>query len=93
MFFMPTSSLYQTLTIICKFPQSSSEFRTQIQPQRPGRFSNASQKRAPIARLINTSSHYKDTGVLPNGIAGEEGNHSMVTLKRLQSLMAVIGEN
>jgi hypothetical protein len=41
----------------------------------------------------------KDTGVRPNSIAGEEGNRSdftmrpMVTLKQLQSLMAVIGEN
>ena len=28
------------------------EFQTQIQPQRPGRFSNASQRRAPIGRLF-----------------------------------------
>ena len=30
----------------------SSEFQTQIQPQRPGRFSNASQRRAPIGRWV-----------------------------------------
>ena len=30
---------------ICKVPQLSSEFQTQIQPQRPGRFSNASQSK------------------------------------------------
>ena len=47
---MTTSSLYPTHTIICKVPQSSSEFQTQIQPQRPGRFSNASQRRAPIGK-------------------------------------------
>jgi hypothetical protein len=29
------------IAIICKVPQSRSEFPTQIQPQRPGRFSNA----------------------------------------------------
>ena len=32
--------------------QASSEFQTQIQPQRPGRFSNASQRRAPIGRGV-----------------------------------------
>ena len=37
---------------ICKVPQSSSEFQTQIQPQRPGRFSNALQRRAPIGRWV-----------------------------------------
>ena len=37
---------------ICKVLQSSSEFKTQIQPQRPGRFSNASQRRAPIGRWV-----------------------------------------
>ncbi|KAK6323096.1 hypothetical protein J4Q44_G00054350 [Coregonus suidteri] len=51
---MTTSSLYPTRTIICKVRQSSSEFQTQIQPQRPGRFSNASQRRAPIGRWVNT---------------------------------------
>ena len=50
---MTTSSLYPTHTIICKVPQSSSEFQTQIQPQRPGRFSNASQRRAPIGSFLN----------------------------------------
>ena len=49
---MTTSSLYPTHTIICKVPQSSSEFQTQIQPQRPGRFSNASQRRAPIGTWV-----------------------------------------
>ena len=37
---MTTLSLYPTHTIICYVPLSSSEFQTQIQPQRPGRFSN-----------------------------------------------------
>jgi hypothetical protein len=36
---MTTSSLYPTHAIICML---SSEFQTQIQPQRPGMFSNAS---------------------------------------------------
>jgi hypothetical protein len=49
---MTTSSLNPTHTIICKVPQSSSEFQTQIQTQRPGRFSNASQRRSPIGRWI-----------------------------------------
>ena len=40
----------------------------QIQPQRPGRFSNALQRRAPIGRWV------KDIGVLPNSVAGEERN-------------------
>ena len=95
---MTTSSLYTTHTIICKVSQSSSEFQKQIQPQRPCRFWNASQRRAPIARWvkkkagieypfehgevihytlegnINTPSPYKDTGVLPNSVAVEEGN-------------------
>ena len=43
---MTKPSLYPTYTIICTL--SSSEFQTQIQPQRPGRFSNASQKKADI---------------------------------------------
>ena len=46
------SSLYPTHTIICKVPQSSSEFQTQIQPQRPGRFSNALQRMAPIGGWV-----------------------------------------
>jgi hypothetical protein len=50
---MTTSSLYPTHTIFCKVLQSSREFQTQIQPQRPGRFSNASQRRAPIGRWVN----------------------------------------
>jgi hypothetical protein len=33
-------------------PQSSGEFQTQIQPQRPGRFFNASQKRVPVGRWV-----------------------------------------
>ena len=40
---------------ICKVPPSSSEFQTQIQPQRPGRFSNAWQGRAPIGRWVKKS--------------------------------------
>ena len=49
-FGMTNSSLYPTHTIICKVPQSSSEFQTQIQAQRPWRFSNALQRREPIGR-------------------------------------------
>ena len=52
---MTTSSLYPTHTIICKVAQSSSEFQTQIPPQRPWRFSNALQSRAPIGRWIKSS--------------------------------------
>jgi hypothetical protein len=51
-FLMTNSSLYPTHAIICKVPQSSSEFQTQIQPQRPGRFSNSFQRRAPIGKWI-----------------------------------------
>ena len=50
---MTTSSLYPTHTITIKVPQSSSEFQTQIQPQRPGKFSNALQRRARIGRWVN----------------------------------------
>ena len=39
---------YPIPTIICKVPQSSNTFQAQI--QRPGRFFNASQRRAPIGR-------------------------------------------
>ena len=49
---MTASFLYTTHAIICKVPQSSSEFLTQIQPQRPGRFSNASQRSAHIGRWV-----------------------------------------
>ena len=42
-FWTTTSSQYPTHTSICKVPQFSSEFQTQIQPQRPRRFSSASQ--------------------------------------------------
>ena len=49
---MTTSSLYPTHTIICHVPQSSSECQTQIQTQRPGRFSTASQRRVPIGRWV-----------------------------------------
>ena len=49
---MTTSSLYPTHTIICTVPQSSCEFQTQIQPQRPGRFSIGTQRRAPIGRWV-----------------------------------------
>ena len=45
-----TPSLYPTYAIICKVPQSSSEFQAQIQPQSPGRFFNVSKRRAPIGR-------------------------------------------
>ena len=37
--------------VICNVPQLSSEFQTQIQPQKPGRFSNPSQRRVPIGRF------------------------------------------
>ena len=47
---MTTSSLYPTDIIICKIRQWSSEFQTQILPRNPGRFSNASQRRAPVGR-------------------------------------------
>ena len=50
---MTTSSLYPPHTVIIKVPKPSSEFQIQIQPQRPGRFSNASQSRAPIGRWVN----------------------------------------
>jgi hypothetical protein len=36
----------------------SSEFQTQIQPQRPGRFSNALQRKAPIGRFKKTKTEY-----------------------------------
>ena len=49
---MTTSPLYPTRTIICNVPQSNSEFQRQIQPHKPGRFTNASQRRAPIGRLV-----------------------------------------
>ena len=52
-----TPSLYPTHTIICNVPQSISEFQTLIQLQRPGRFSNASQRRTPIGRWVK----YKNT--------------------------------
>ena len=52
---MTTSSLYSTHTIICNIPQLSSAFQTQIQPQRPGRFSNALQRRAPIGRWVKNN--------------------------------------
>jgi hypothetical protein len=38
-------------SIICNVPQLSSAFQAKIQPQRPGRFYNASQ-RAPIGRWV-----------------------------------------
>jgi hypothetical protein len=89
---MTTSSLYFTHAIICKVPQSSSEFQTQ--PQKPGRFSNASQRKdllvvkIPVRMvkllitLYGVSIHpvtYKDTGILPNYFVGEEGNRSGIS--------------
>ena len=56
---MTTSSLYPTHTIIWKVPHSSSEFPTLIQPQRPGRFSNASQRREPIGRWVQIKMNIK----------------------------------
>ena len=38
--------------MICKVLQLNNAFQIQIQPQRPGRFSNASQRRAPIGRWV-----------------------------------------
>ena len=29
--------------------------------------------------LDSVPSHYKDTGILPNSVAGEEGNHSGIS--------------
>ena len=55
---MTTSSVYPTHTIIYKVPQSSSECQTQIQPQRSARFSNASQRRAPIGRWVKIQKSY-----------------------------------
>ena len=102
-FSMTTSSLYPTHTNICKVPQLSSELQTQIQHHRPGRFSNALQRREPIDRwvkiqkagieflfehgevinyfglCINSPSHYKDAGVLPNSVAREEENCSGIS--------------
>jgi hypothetical protein len=49
---MTTYSLYPTPTIICEVNQSSSEFQIQVQPQRPGRFFEASQRRALIGRWV-----------------------------------------
>ena len=49
---MTNSSLYPTHTIICKIPQLSSAIQTQIQPQSPGRISNALQRRTPIGRWV-----------------------------------------
>ena len=42
----------------CKVPQSSIDFLTHIQPQRLGRFSNASQRRAPIGRWVKKTKAY-----------------------------------
>ena len=39
-------------------PQSNSEFQSQIQPQRPGSFTNASQRRAPIGRWVKKNRHW-----------------------------------
>ena len=50
---MIISSLYPTHTDNCKVPQLNSDFQAQIQPKRTGRFSNASQRRAPIGTWVN----------------------------------------
>ena len=55
---MTSSFLFPTHTIICKVPQLSSEFQTQIQPQTPRRFPNASQRRAPIDRWVQNNDKY-----------------------------------
>ena len=48
-------------------PQLSSEFQTHIQLQRPGRFPNASQRRAPIGRWIKADNDYPfEHGVVIN---------------------------
>jgi hypothetical protein len=60
----------------------------QIQPQRPGRFSNALQRRAPIGRWVNKNKIKRHCGYLfehgevnnytldgvTNSVDGEEGN-------------------
>ena len=89
---MTTSSLYPTHAISCKVPQSSSEFQTQFQPQRPGRFSNASQRKSPIGRWVKikyaypfehgVSTHPVTTNVQAYFLAqlpGEEGNRSGIS--------------
>ena len=55
-------------------PQSSSEFQTQIQPQRPAPLSNDSQRRALTGRWQKNKK--QTMNILPNSVAGEEGNCS-----------------
>ena len=67
---MTTSSLCPTHTIICKVLQSSSEFQTQIQPQRPVSLSNALQRRAHIGRWVkNKKSHGEVINYTLDGIS------------------------
>jgi hypothetical protein len=110
--------LYPTHTIIYKVPQSSSEFQTQIQLQRQGRFPNASSRRAPIGRWENKNNSDIDypfedgevinytldcVSILPVTTKVQASfltqlplrdftMRPMVTLKQLQSLVAVIRE-
>jgi hypothetical protein len=53
-----------------KVLQSKSEFQTQIQPQRPGRFSNASQRRAPIGKKADTEYPLEDGEVINCSLDG-----------------------
>ena len=66
-----TPFLYPTHTIISKVPQSNSEFRVQIQPQRPGRFSIASQRRARIGRWVKNYYPFEHGEVINYALDGE----------------------
>ena len=84
---MTTPFLYPTHTIIFKVPQSSSEFQTQIQPQRPRRFSNAPQIRAPIGRIQKAGIEYpfEDVGVNNYNLDGVS-IHPVTTMIQASSL-------
>jgi hypothetical protein len=114
-FLMTTSSLYPTHAISCKVPRSSGAFQTQIQPQRPGRFSNAKQRRVKKADTEYPFEHCEVTKYTSDGVSicpvitmirasfltqlperketGDFTMRPMVTLKQIQSIIAVIGEN
>ena len=67
-------------TIIYKVPQSSSEFQTQIQLQRPGGFSNASQRRAPIGKWGEKNIEYPfEHGEVINYILDGVSTHPVTT--------------
>ena len=72
----------------------SSEFQTQIQPQRPGRFSNASQRRAPINRWVkkkaeieNPSEHAEFINYTLDGLSIHQ-----VTTKKQASFLTQLPE-